>query len=372
MDTAPPAPVEAPTGTDPRTGIVADALIDSKASKTRFWARKSKNDKDNNNKKKSNDNDDDEKKDEVKVDLSHLSEAQQQIIHDQIDAGPPRKGSYTDLLRFGTAQELSLNGLGLLAAIAAGVCQPLMIFIFGDIITAFVDYSTAAVTGADLTGPRERLLSKIDQSALYLVYIGIAMWVATYLYISIYIWNGERISRRIRQAYLKSALRQNIGYWDKLGAGEVTTRLTTDMATVQRGLSEKLPIGAQYTSQFAAGFVVALIKNWKLALILSSILPGMMIAGFSMSIFEAKYKTKSSDCISVGASLSEEVFSSIRTVVSYEMQKRLSLQFDKSNKKAMGYGRKISVVIGAGVCSFYFLSLFGICAGTLVWHTVGL
>lgn len=59
--------------------------------------------------------------------------------------------------------------------------------------------------------------------------------------------SGARIARTVRQAYLKvhpkrsidrrinlqAILRQNIAYFDKLGAGEVTTRITTDTNLLQ-------------------------------------------------------------------------------------------------------------------------------------------
>jgi ATP-binding cassette, subfamily B (MDR/TAP), member 1 len=45
--------------------------------------------------------------------------------------------------------------------------------------------------------------------------------------------SGARIARAVRQSYLKAILRQNIAYFDKLGAGEVTTRITTDTNLLQ-------------------------------------------------------------------------------------------------------------------------------------------
>ena len=94
------------------------------------------------------------------------------------------------------------------------------------------------------------------------------------------IYTGEVTTKRIREAYLRSVLRQNIGFFDTLGAGEVTTRITSDMHLIQEGLSEKIPITAQFfgqswfpkvekgirlkcvfvTATFIAGFVVAFIK----------------------------------------------------------------------------------------------------------------
>ena len=36
---------------------------------------------------------------------------------------------------------------------------------------------------------------------------------------------GEKTTRRIRERYIAAVMRQNIAYFDRLGAGAVTTRI---------------------------------------------------------------------------------------------------------------------------------------------------
>lgn len=74
-----------------------------------------------------------------------------------------------------------------------------------------------------------------------------------------WIYTGETTTRRIREGYLRAVLRQNVGFFDQLGAGEVTTRITSDIHLIQEGISEKVPITFQFVSQFFAGrsFLVA-------------------------------------------------------------------------------------------------------------------
>src|ERR1700710_2990377 len=72
---------------------------------------------------------------------------------------------------------------------------------------------------------------------LYFVYIGIAEFVAVYGATLGFISTGERITQNIREQYLASVLRQNIGFFDGIGAGEITTRITTDMNLIQDGIS---------------------------------------------------------------------------------------------------------------------------------------
>jgi len=54
------------------------------------------------------------------------------------------------------------------------------------------------------------------------------MFLSTYVYMCTWIYTGEINTRRIREKYLQAILRQDIAYFDKVGAGEVATRIQTD------------------------------------------------------------------------------------------------------------------------------------------------
>ena len=45
---------------------------------------------------------------------------------------------------------------------------------------------------------------------------------------NIWIHTGEVNAKRIRERYLQAILRQDIAFFDHVGAGEVTTRIQTD------------------------------------------------------------------------------------------------------------------------------------------------
>jgi ATP-binding cassette subfamily B (MDR/TAP) protein 1 len=84
----------------------------------------------------------------------------------------------------------------------------------------------------DLVNNPDHALASFERSVntltLYFVYLAIAEAVTVYVSTVGFIYAGENISAKIRERYLRSILRQNIGYFDKLGAGEITTRITSD------------------------------------------------------------------------------------------------------------------------------------------------
>ena len=54
------------------------------------------------------------------------------------------------------------------------------------------------------------------------------MFVCTYVYMYVWVYTGEVNAKRIRENYLKAILRQDITFFDNVGAGEVATRIQTD------------------------------------------------------------------------------------------------------------------------------------------------
>jgi ATP-binding cassette subfamily B (MDR/TAP) protein 1 len=113
------------------------------------------------------------------------------------------------------------------------------------------------------------------------------------------------ISKRIRERYLKAVLRQDIAFFDNVGAGEIATRIQTDtrklillaiansshsiLDLVQQGISEKVALCVSFVSAFLTGFTLAYIRCWRLALAMSSILPCIAITGSTMNKFVSRY-----------------------------------------------------------------------------------
>lgn len=165
---------------------------------------------------------------------------------DELNTLPPV--SLFALFRFATKFEIMLDIIGLFLAAAAGATQPLMTLIFGRLTNSFTQFSIIAQeiaaeginarTLQALSDAQAELRSDSGKNALYLVAIGLGMFVCTYLYMFIWNYTGELNAKRLREAYLRAVLRQEIAYFDDLGAGEVATRIQTDCHLVQEGTSE--------------------------------------------------------------------------------------------------------------------------------------
>lgn len=146
--------------------------------------------------------------------------------------------------------------VGLISSIAAGILQPLVTIIFGDLIDGFTIYMTP---GTPNFKNRDYLSPIVNEYSVYFILMAVGMFITTYIYTATYIFVGERITHRIRQKFLKSVLRQEIAWYDSHsgGAGSVTTQIASDTLLVQDGVSEKFPMCFSHLSCFLAGFGVA-------------------------------------------------------------------------------------------------------------------
>lgn len=200
---------------------------------------------------------------------------------------------------------------------------------------------------------------ELVKNVLYFIYIGIGEFVTIYVATVGFIYTGEHITQKIRSAYLQAIMRQNIGYFDNIGAGEITTRITADTNLIQDGISEKVALVLTALATFVTAFVIAYIKYWKLALICSSSIIALTLIMGGGSRFIVKYSKLSLESYAHGGTLAEEVISSIRTATAFGTQERLAQQYDKHLDKAEKWGVKLQMIFAVmigGMFSVMYLN----------------
>lgn len=104
-----------------------------------------------------------------------------------------------------------------------------------------------------------------------------------------------------------------------------------------------------FISTFFTGFIVAYIRNWRLALVISTIstyripptsppadhvassVPCIAIAGAMMNKFISAYKQQMLQETAHGSTLAEEVISSVRNTHAFGTQHKLTAMYDIPN-----------------------------------------
>lgn len=175
------------------------------------------------------------------------------------------------------------------------------------------------------------------------------MFVTIYVSTVGFIYAGEHISGKIREHYLEAILRQNIAFFDKLGAGEITTRITADTNLVQDGISEKVGLTLTAIATFITAFIIGFVKFWKLTLICTSTIVALVLLMGSGSTFIVKYSKKTLESYGVGGTVAEEVISSIRNATAFGTQEKLARQYEAHLDTAEKWGIKLQMVLGCMV-----------------------
>ncbi|KAH8822799.1 ste6-like protein [Flagelloscypha sp. PMI_526] len=297
----------------------------------------------------------------------------------QVDApAKPKKPppvAFFELFRYATKFEICLNILSLFAAAAAGVAQPAMTLLFGRLVQDFANFgiTLARIQMGDTSAQgsfeqaRKGFKAAAALNASYLTYIGIGMFVCSYIYMMVWGWTSEVQSKRLREAYLRATLRQDIAYFDNVGGGEIATRIQTDTALVQKGNGEKVALSVMTGSAFLAGYIIAYSQEWRLALALTSVLPVIMISGTLMNKAVGKNIMKALGFIAEAGSIAEEVISSVRTVQAFGIQNTLLDVYNVFVLKARVAGKStakwlafaLSIIIASIYMSYALAFYFG-------------
>ncbi|CAG8680719.1 40345_t:CDS:2 [Gigaspora margarita] len=273
-----------------------------------------------------------------------LDPEEEKVLNAQIKVDE-RKQSYFTLYRFATKFDWMIMFIGLLFSAGAGAAMPVTTIIFGKMIDFFTQFQLHMMSN-------DEFQEQINYFALIFVYLAISIFFATYLSISTWVYSGERLTRQIREHYLRAILRQNIAYFDKYGAGEITTRITSDTHLIQDGISEKASLSLQVT------FIIAFTTSWKMTLVICSFIPYIIIISGIQNKFAAIFTKRGLDSYSRAGIIAEEAISTIRTAVAFGSQKKLSNLYDTYLIEARKEGHKKAVLIGFALG----LTLFGIYA----------
>ncbi|KAF4350529.1 hypothetical protein F8388_014990 [Cannabis sativa] len=254
--------------------------------------------------------------------------------------------SFRKLFSFADSTDYFLMFVGTISAVGNGISIPLMTVIFGTLVDSF---------GESVNN--QQVLSKVSKVSLKFVYLAVGSGMAAFLQVVCWMVTGERQAARIRSLYLKTILRQEIGFFDmETSAGEVIERMSGETVLIQDAMGEKL------VATFFGGFVIGFIKGWFLTLVMLSSIPALVISGAVMSITIAKVARRGQTAYSLAATVVEQTISSIRTVSSFTGEKLAIERYNKSLTKAYksGVHEGLANGMGMGVVLLIVFSSYGL------------
>ncbi|CEP00952.1 hypothetical protein PBRA_008264 [Plasmodiophora brassicae] len=261
--------------------------------------------------------------------------------------------SYKQLFRYSTTFDRLLLAFGVTNACVAGAAYPYMTVVFGDILNTLAVWQ--ATEGRHTVAQADNLAQETADKTLYFLYLGALTFVCTYFYMAPFVYASERQAHEARQRYLKGVLRQDIAWFDKVGAGEVATRITTDTLLIQDAIGDKVPLCVSQVATFVSGFVIAFVKSWKLTLILMTVIPFVVVSAGVMNVLAGRLQVRILALYSSAGSTAEETIAAVRTVAAFGAQARMSTRYGSLIQAARAQGIRKATAIGVGLGVMYFL-----------------
>ncbi|KAF8387606.1 hypothetical protein HHK36_026259 [Tetracentron sinense] len=253
---------------------------------------------------------------------------------------------YYKLFSFADFTDHTLMIVGTIAALGNGMSMPLTTVLMGELVNSF-----------GTTLDTKKVVHEVSKVSLKYVYLALGAGVASFLQVACWMVTGERQAGRVRNLYLKTILRQDIGFFDKeTNTGEVVERMSGDTVLIQDAMGEKVGKFVQLVSTFVGGFVIAFIKGWLLTLVMLSSIPLLVISGAFMSILMSKMASREQTNYSQAAIVVEQTIGSIRTVASFTGEKQAIASYNASLMSAYKSGIHGGLTSGIGIGSIFCIS----------------
>ncbi|KAK5627872.1 hypothetical protein RRF57_003587 [Xylaria bambusicola] len=264
---------------------------------------------------------------------------------------------YFHLLNYAdpTPLDYALLIVGTISSIGAGIPFPILGILFGQLVDDLNGATCAAESGTGSQSPDE-YQAAINQKVILVVAVALAQFALIYIYGVCWNLFGERLAHRLREKYLRSLLRQEVSFFDKLPAGEVSSRLSADITTIKNGTSEKVGVYLGVLALFITSYIIAFIKGPKLAGILVSLVPAFLIMVFGGGHYVGKYTTRASEHIASASSIALESLSNVMVVHAFRANDRLEAKFASGLRLAKRESIKKATAVAIQSGLLYFIA----------------
>ncbi|KIX07791.1 uncharacterized protein Z518_02445 [Rhinocladiella mackenziei CBS 650.93] len=251
-----------------------------------------------------------------------------------------------------TWQDVGLMLIGGICAAASGVPFPLMAILFGELVNDINEVSCEVGE----TGTAQSYEATINDKVLQLVYIATAAFALIFIYVVCWSLLSQRVAYRLREDYFQNLLRQDQAFIDRHQAGEVSSRLNGDIQAVQSGICEKVGIFIAGLSFFVAAYVVAFIKEARLAGMLISLVPAFLLVAIVGGGFFQKFSSRMSDAVISASCIASEMLSNFTVVKAFDAGPRLEKKFAQHMAQSRREGIKKGIVAGIQAGMLYFIA----------------
>uniref|UniRef100_A0A4W4FYE0 ABC-type xenobiotic transporter n=1 Tax=Electrophorus electricus TaxID=8005 RepID=A0A4W4FYE0_ELEEL len=270
------------------------------------------------------------------------------------------------LFRYATCPEVFMMLTGLLCSAIHGAALPIMCVVFGRMTDSFVQSGqqlnfTGNVTfnftlnsWDCVTAPGVDIEASMTKYAYYFVGIGFGVLLFGTLQVMLFVLTATKQTMRIREKYFHAILHQQMAWFDTHPIGQLSTRLSDDINTINDGLGDKICIFVQFFCRFLTGIIIGFVFGWKLTLVILAVSP--LLAGSIL----ATLTSKELSAYAKAGAVAEEVLVAIRTVVAFNGQQKALYETNLVDAKNFGVKKAITTNVSLGLTQFFLFGTYAL------------
>ncbi|KAL2547074.1 ABC transporter B family member 15 [Forsythia ovata] len=242
------------------------------------------------------------------------------------------------LFRCADSVDKLLMFLGILGSLGDSFAAPMTMFVLSGALDAF--------------GSADQSIAKevVNKYVFKLLYIAVGIGFAAFIEGVCWTRTAERQTSRIRTEYLKSVLRQEVGFFDKQDVSsttfQVVSNISADAHLIQAVIAEKIPTCLTQLCAFIFSLLVSFLLSWRLALASLPFAIGFIVPGVGFGKLMMNLGIKSKEAYGVAGGIAEQAISSIRTVYSYVGEHQTLKRFSHALQGSTNLGIKQGLVKG--------------------------
>lgn len=187
----------------------------------------------------------------------------------------------------------------------------------------------ATILSNGLTGGID--LEAIAKIGVFLIVIYLLSWLFGFIQHYIMSVVTLKMSYRMRGELSNKINRVPQKYFNTTSQGDILSRITNDVSTLQQGLTNSLPTIISAATQFVGCLIMMLITEWRLALVCIAVtLVGMLITVLIMSRSQRYFAARQKSLGELNGYI-EEMYSGHEVVRISRAEKMVGEKFDKLN-----------------------------------------
>ncbi|XBI51012.1 hypothetical protein VPH35_033596 [Triticum aestivum] len=148
--------------------------------------------------------------------------------------------------------------------------------------------------------------------------------------------------------------------------GQVVSKMSGDTVLVQDAIGEKVGKFQNLVAAFLGGFIVGFVKGWILSLVMLACVPPILFAAGVVAKVLSKISSRGQASYSNAGNIVEQTIGAIKTVVSFNGEKKAIISYNKLIHKAYKTDVEEGLTNGFGMASvlFVFYSSYGLA----IWY----